>query len=208
MVGTHCGPSVIKVSGLRDFRVSGLRTSGVPTLVSSKSSDIRNSDLLYPLWAHVTQLFPTTTVACGMLRRVHVTFDDVIGSYHVHFSFREFGFREFVRQHISLFPIAEIAKLRFTFRLIQRSSFLPLIYGVDHFGTLEFRASGVRASTHLSFPDSQNRDLLLRLILRSSSFLAIYGVDLFGTSEFRASGVRASTHLTFPDSRIPERFPG
>jgi hypothetical protein len=129
--------------GLLDFRPREFPHLFPPNLPTSEIS------ISFTLRAHIVQLSPITTVARGMLRRVHVTFGDVIGSYHVHFSFRDFGFREFVHQHISLFPVAEITKLRFTFFLIQRSSFLPLIYGVDHFRTSEFWASGVRAS-HIS----------------------------------------------------------
>jgi hypothetical protein len=116
--------------------------------------NISTSEILiyFTLRAHLVQLSPTNTVARGRSRKVHVTFSDVIGSHHVHFYFRELGFREFVHPHTSPFSIVEIAKLRFTLRLIQRSIFLPPIYSVDRFGTSEFWASGVCASAHLILP--------------------------------------------------------
>jgi hypothetical protein len=95
--------------------------------------------IYFTLRAHIAQWSPTTTVARGTFMRVHVAFNDVIRSHHSHFSSRPTG-----TWYISMCPCPFLVK--------SNRSDLSQIYNANPFGVSGFRASEVRASTHLELP--------------------------------------------------------
>jgi hypothetical protein len=76
-----------EILGLRDFWFRGFGPRGFQTCFPFQPP---TSEILiyFTLRAHTTQLSPTTMVARGTFRRVHVAFNDVIGSHHSRFSSR------------------------------------------------------------------------------------------------------------------------
>jgi hypothetical protein len=125
MAEIHCGISIFKffwTSGLRtsrlwDFGPRGFPHLFLPNLLTSEIA------IYFFLRAHIVQISPTRLVARRISRKVHVTFDDSIGSHPARFLFQSFRHWKFMHPHISFLPINEITKLQSTFFLIQRSSF-------------------------------------------------------------------------------------
>jgi len=94
-----------ETSGFQDFRALGFRDFGSGSSRTRFPLQLPTPKLLtFPIPGPITQLSPTMAVVRGRSKKVHVTSDDVIGSRHLHFSFRDFGFWEFVHQHKSFFP--------------------------------------------------------------------------------------------------------
>jgi hypothetical protein len=85
-------------------------------------------------YGSTAQLSPTTTVARGKFMRVHVAFNDVIGSHLSRFSSRPHW--HVVQLHVSMFIPRKI-----------RRSDLPQIYGADPFEVLGFQTP-MRSNSH------------------------------------------------------------
>jgi hypothetical protein len=73
--------SYSEIFGLRDFWFQGFGPRGFQTFFPFQHPTSEIS-IYFTLRAHIAQFSPTTTVAHGTFRRVHVTFNDVIGSHH------------------------------------------------------------------------------------------------------------------------------
>jgi hypothetical protein len=115
-------PLVLSTSRLREFQCRA------PMSLSRESPKSRITLFSDP----TAQLSPFTTVACGTFRRVHVAFNDIIGSHHSRLSLRPTGtWYAFIHPR----PIQ-------AWNPTVRS--LPQINGADHFGNSEF--SGVLVS--------------------------------------------------------------
>jgi hypothetical protein len=100
-----------------------------------------------------TQLSSFTTVACGMFRRVHVAFNDVIRSHHSCLSPRLTGtWYTFMHPRpIQAWNPTVISP--------------PRINNADPFGVSWFRVSKVRASTHLELPFAEITNTLSTKLL-------------------------------------------
>ena len=117
------GPS--KISGLRDFGVSGFQGSDPRGFQNFLPFQPPTSEFptYSTLRAHIAQWSPTTTIACDTFTRVHVAFNDFIRSHLSHFSSRPTGmwyismsphpFLEKSNGHIFLKSTASIASRTF-----------------------------------------------------------------------------------------------